>query len=69
MTSEEAFSTQSTITSTGIRKVRECLAAISLQIYLDMAWLVVPDLKANQTDESQPSEEEPTQSSDHYDKK
>ena len=32
-------------------------------------WLMVPDLKANQADEGQPSKEKPTQSSDHYDKK
>jgi hypothetical protein len=47
----------------------ECLAAISLYLYLSTAWLVVPDLKANQTDESQPSEDEPAQGSDHYDEK
>jgi len=38
-------------------------------LYLGTAWLVVPDLKANQTDEGQPPEEKPAQSSDHYDKK
>lgn len=60
------FSTQCTITPTGIR---ECLAAILLYLHLDTAWLAVPDLKANQTDEGQPPEDEPAQSSDHYDKK
>jgi hypothetical protein len=35
----------------------------------DKNWLVVPYLKANQTDEGQPSENEPTQSGNHYDKK
>jgi hypothetical protein len=60
------FSIQSTITPTGIQ---ECLAAISLYLHLDVAWLVVPDLKANQTDEGQPSKDKPAQNSDHYDKK
>ena len=60
------IASQSTITPTGIR---ECLAAISLCLHLDTARLVVPDLKANQTNESQPPKDEPTQSSDHYDKK
>ena len=48
--------------------IRQRLAAISLYLYMDTAWFVVPDLKTNQTDEGQPSEEKPTQSSDHYDK-
>jgi hypothetical protein len=60
------FLTQSTIIPT---KIRECLAAISLCLYLGTARLVVPDLKANQTDEGQPPEDEPAQSSDHDDKK
>ena len=57
---------QSTITQIGIRERR---AAISLYLHLATAWLVVPDLKANQTDEGHPPEEKPAQSSDHYDKK
>jgi hypothetical protein len=60
------FSAQSTITVT---KVQKCLAAIPLYLYLGTARSVVPDLKANQTDEGQPPEDEPAQSSDHYDKK
>lgn len=32
-------------------------------------WSAVPDLKANQADEGQPTEDKPTQSSDHYDEK
>jgi hypothetical protein len=60
------MASQSTITPTGMR---ERLAAISLCLHLGTAWLVVPDLKANQTDEGQRPEDEPTQSSDHYDKK
>ncbi len=63
---EPQFLTQSTITPIGIR---ECLAVISLYFYVDTAWFFVPDLKANQTDESYPSEEKPAQSSDHYDRK
>jgi hypothetical protein len=56
----------STITPIGIW---ECFAVISLDLYLDTARLVIPDLKPNQADEGQPSKEKPTQSSDHYDKK
>ena len=60
------IASQNIITPT---KVWECFAAISAYFYLGTAWLsVVPDLKTNQTDEGQPSEEEPTQNSDHYDK-
>jgi len=46
-----------------------CLTAISPYRYLSTAWLVVLDLKANQTDEGQPPEDETAQSGDHYDKK
>ena len=60
------FSTQSTIIPTG---AREYFAAISLYLYLGTARLVVPNLKANQTDEDQPPEDKPAQSSDHYDEK
>jgi hypothetical protein len=37
--------------------------------HLGTAWLVVPDLKANQTNEGQTPEDKPAQSSDPYDKK
>jgi len=50
-------------------EIQECFAVISLYLYLGTAWLVVPDLNANQTDEGQPAEEKPAQCSDHYDEK
>jgi hypothetical protein len=60
------IASQSTITQIGIR---ERHAAISLYLHLATAWLVVPDLKANQTDEGQSPEDKPAQGSDPYDKK
>jgi len=60
------ITSQSTIIQIGIR---ERHAAISLYLHVATAWLVVPDLKANQTDEDQSPEDQPAQSSDPYDKK
>jgi hypothetical protein len=60
------FLTQNKITPTRIQSASQRFHSISTWI---RHGLVVSDLKANQTDEGQPSEKEPAQSSDHYDKK